>query len=150
LGILRYIANSFDKWVKNSNGKLTFATMFTAFLGNMFGSSAYVGVIAGSTTTAKLYDDRGIDRRVLSRNLEGGGTISNPMIPWTDAGVFIARTLGIPTLSYLAFMFYNFVGIIVTFVFGYMSWFFWYTKKAESNVYNNVRQEEADVLNLKI
>src|SRR5699024_12738136 len=72
LGILRYIANSFDKWVKNSNGKLTFATMFTAFLGNMFGSSAYVGVIAGSTTTAKLYDDRGIDRRVISRNSEGG------------------------------------------------------------------------------
>src|SRR5699024_10365579 len=112
LGILRYIANSFDKWVKNSNGKLTFSTMFTAFLGNMFVSSAYVGVIAGSTTTAKLYDDREIDRRVLSRYSVGGGTISNPMIPWTDAGVFIATTLGIPTLSYLPFMFYNFVGII--------------------------------------
>src|SRR5699024_9396914 len=115
--------------------------MFTAFLGNMFGSSAYVGVIAGSTTTAKLYDDRNIDRRDLSRNSEGGGTISNPMIPWTDAGVFIATTLGILTLSYLPFMFYNFVGIIVTSVFEYMSWFFWYTKKAESNVDNNIRQE---------
>lgn len=142
LGILRYIANAFDTWVQNSNGKLTFATMFTAFLGNMFGSSAYVGVIAGSTTTAKLYDDRGIDRRVLSRNSEGGGTISNPMIPWTDAGVFIATTLGIPTLSYLPFMFYNFVGIIVTFVFGYMSWFFWQTKKSEVSDYEELEKTD--------
>lgn len=133
LGILRYVANSFDKWVKNSNGKLTFATMFTAFLGNMFGSSAYVGVIAGSTTTAKLYDDRNIDRRVLSRNSEGGGTVSNPMIPWTDAGVFIATTLGIPTLSYLPFMWYNFIAIFITFIFGYMGWFFWYTKKTDKS-----------------
>lgn len=133
LGILRYIANSFDKWVQDSNGKLTFSTMFTAFLGNLFGSSAYVGVIAGSTTTAKLYDDRGIDRRVLSRNSEGGGTVTNPMIPWTDAGVFLATTLGIPTLSYLPFMWYNFVGVIVTFIFGYMGWFFWDNKKNNKN-----------------
>jgi len=107
--------------------------MFTAFLGNMFGSSAYVGVIAGSTTTAKLYDDRGIDRRVLSRNSEGGGTVSNPMIPWTDAGVFITTTLGIPTLTYLPFMWYNFIAIIITFVFGYMGWFFWQNKKSNKN-----------------
>ncbi|WP_269409436.1 Na+/H+ antiporter NhaC [Lentibacillus daqui] len=141
LGILRQIANIFDKWVKNSNGKLTFSTMFTAFLGNLFGSSAYVGVIAGSTATAKLYDDRGIDRRVLSRNSEGGGTVTNPMIPWTDAGVFLTTTLGIPTLTYLPFMWYNFVGVIVTFILGYMGWFFW-DKKNKTNDDNQYQEQK--------
>lgn len=129
LGILRSIAGIFSKWVKDSNGKLTFSTMVTAFFGNLFGSAAYVGVITGTKTTEKLYDDRKIDHRVLSRNSEGGGTVSVPMIPWTDAGVFMAATLGIPTLSYLPFLWYNFIGIIVTFIFGYMGWFFWDKKK---------------------
>src|SRR5699024_7263333 len=70
LGILRIIANLFSGWVKESTGKLTFSTMATAFFGNLFGSAAYVGVITGSKTTEKMYDDRNIDRRVLSRNSE--------------------------------------------------------------------------------
>jgi len=135
LGILRIIANLFSGWVKESTGKLTFSTMATAFFGNLFGSAAYVGVITGSKTTEKMYDDRNIDRRVLSRNSEGGGTVTVPMIPWTDAGVFMSTTLGISTLSYLPFLWYNFIGIIVTFLYGYMEWFFWKNKthsKAET------------------
>src|SRR5699024_9950362 len=118
----------FSGWVKESTGKLTFSTMATAFFGNLFGSAAYVGVITGSKTTEKMYDDRNIDRRVLSRNSEGGGTVTVPMIPWTDAGVFMSTTLGISTLSYLPFLWYNFIGIIVTFLYGYMGWFFWKNK----------------------
>ncbi len=128
LGILRAISNLFSGWVKESTGKLTFSTMATAFFGNLFGSAAYVGVITGSKTTEKLYDDRNIDHRVLSRNSEGGGTVTVPMIPWTDAGVFMATTLGISTISYLPFLWYNFVGIIVTLFYGYMGWYFWKNK----------------------
>ncbi|WP_085522701.1 Na+/H+ antiporter NhaC [Tuberibacillus sp. Marseille-P3662] len=129
LGILQALSNLFDGWVKESTGKLTFSTMATAFFGNLFGSAAYVGVITGSKTTEKLYDDRNIDHRVLSRNSEGGGTVTVPMIPWSDAGVFMATTLGISTISYLPFLWYNFVGIIVTFLYGYMGWYFWKNKE---------------------
>lgn len=134
LGVLRAIANLFGNWVKNSSGKLTFSTMVTAFFGNLFGSSAYVGVITGSKTTEKLYDDRNIDHRVLSRNSEGGGTVTVPMVPWSDAGVFMATTLGISTFSYLPFMWFNFVGIIVTLLYGYMGWFFWKSDNKKSHI----------------
>ncbi len=125
LGILRAIADLFTGWVKDSTGKLTFSTVITAFFGNLFGSAAYVGVITGSKTTEQLYEDRNVDRRVLSRNSEGGGTVTVPMIPWTDAGVFMATTLGISTVSYLPFLWYNFIVVIITLLYGYMGWFFW-------------------------
>ena len=37
----------------------------------------------------------------LSRVLEDSVTIVEPLMPWTVSGIFMATTLGVPTLSYL-------------------------------------------------
>lgn len=126
IGVLQAISNGFLRWANNP-GRLTVSTMLGGFFGNFFGGAAYVSLITASTITEKNYDQQGIDRRVLSRNVEAGGTITTPMVPWTDGGVFMATTLGVSTLGYLPFLWYHMLVLIITVVYGYANIAIWRT-----------------------
>ena len=55
----------------------------------------------------------------LSRTLEAAGTITSPLIPWNVCGAFMTVTLGVPTLLYLPFCFFNYITPLVVIVFAY-------------------------------
>lgn len=129
VGILQAISNGFLRWANNS-GRLTLSTMLGGFFGNFFGGAAYVSLITASTITEKNYDDQGVDRRVLSRNAEAGGTITTPMVPWTDGGVFMATTLGVSTLTYLPFLWYHMLVLALALFYGYANIAIWRTSPA--------------------
>lgn len=46
------------------------------------------------------YRDRNLAPQNLSRTLEDSITITEPLMPWTVSAVFMATTLGVPTLQY--------------------------------------------------
>lgn len=129
IGVLKSIGNYLAKWATNP-GKLTITTMIGGVLGNVFGA-AYVSLITASKMTGENYDRMNLDRRVLSRNTEAGGTITTPMIPWSDGGVFMAAALGVSTLSYLPFLWFNFLVIIISIVYGFTGRFMWRTDEQE-------------------
>lgn len=140
VGILKTISNGFLRWANNP-GRLTVSTMLGGFFGNFFGGAAYVSLITASTITGKNYDDQGVDRRVLSRNAEAGGTITTPMVPWTDGGVFMATTLGVSTMSYLPFLWYHMLVIVISIFYGYANIAIWRTQpKSEVQDNANARQ----------
>jgi len=126
-GLLQVISNGFLRWADDA-GKLTSSTVLGGIFGNVFGGAAYVSLITASTITRKNYDDQGVDRRVLSRNTEAGGTVVTPMVPWSDGGVFMAATLGVSTLSYLPFLWYNFLVLLIALLFGYLNIKVWRVK----------------------
>jgi NhaC family Na+:H+ antiporter len=121
-GVLTAIANGLQKWA-NSLAKLSLSTIFAGFLGNVFGGAAYVSLITASAITGKNYDKMGVDRRLLSRNTEAGGTITTPMVPWTDGGVFMATTLGVSTIAYLPYLWFHFLVLFISILYGYANWF---------------------------
>lgn len=127
-GILRAICVKMLSWANNS-GRITLSTIISGFFGNFFGGAAYVSVITASKITEESYEAHHIDRRILSRNTEAGGTLTTPMVPWSDGGVFMATTLGVSTLSYLPFLWFNFLAIIITLIYGFTNKFIWYTKQ---------------------
>jgi NhaC family Na+:H+ antiporter len=121
-GVLTTISNGLQRWA-HSLGRLGLSTLFAGFLGNFLGGAAYVSLITASTITGKNYDELGVDRRVLSRNTEAGGTITTPMIPWTDGGVFMATTLGVSTAAYLPFLWYHMLVLLISALYCYTGWF---------------------------
>lgn len=123
-GILKVTGERLLRWADNA-GRLTVSTVLAGFFGNLFGGAAYVSLITGSTLTEKRYLSLGIDRRVLSRNTEAGGTVTTPMVPWTDGGVFMASTLGVGTLQYLPFLWYNLLVVILAVAFAYAGFAIW-------------------------
>ncbi|OON92348.1 MAG: sodium:proton antiporter [Epulopiscium sp. Nele67-Bin002] len=46
------------------------------------------------------FDEKGIDRRVLSRIAEDTGTVLEVLMPWTPSGLFFITTLGVPASEY--------------------------------------------------
>jgi NhaC family Na+:H+ antiporter len=46
------------------------------------------------------YRERGLAPENLSRSLEDSVTITEPLMPWTVSAIFMATTLGVPTLAY--------------------------------------------------
>src|SRR5690606_8565764 len=111
-------------------GNATFATIISGFFGNFFGGAAYVSLITASKITEDNYDRLRIDRRVLSRNTEAGGTLTTPMVPWSDGGVFMAAALGVSTLSYLPLLWFNVITSIICLSYGSRNKFSWYTDPA--------------------
>ncbi len=47
------------------------------------------------------YRERGLAPENLSRSLEDSVTILEPLMPWTVSAIFMATTLGVPTLEYM-------------------------------------------------
>ncbi|PIC86188.1 Na+/H+ antiporter NhaC [Sporosarcina sp. P20a] len=129
IGVLRAVGNYLGKWANNP-GKATVTTMLAGLLGNAFGG-AYVSLITATKITGDNYDKLNIDRRVLSRNSEAGGTVTTAMVPWSDGGVFMAAALGVSTMSYLPFLWFNFLVIIISLIYGFTGKFIWRTQPGE-------------------
>lgn len=47
----------------------------------------------------KPYAERDLAPQYLSRTIEDSVTVTEPLMPWTVSGVFMASTLGVPTLA---------------------------------------------------
>jgi|SRR5690625_59421 len=133
IGILRVICIKMLTWA-NDAGKTTLTTILAGFFGNFFGGAAYVSLITASKITEENYDRLNIDRRVLSRNTEAGGTVTTPMVPWSDGGVFMAATLGVSTMAYLPFLWFNFLVVAISIMYGFTNTFIWYTKPQDKDV----------------
>ena len=61
---------------------------------------------------SKSYIKRGLQPKNLSRTLEDSATVTEPIVPWTAAGVYMATTLGVPTLQYLPWAILCYTGVI--------------------------------------
>ncbi|MCP3028760.1 Na+/H+ antiporter NhaC [Halobacillus sp. A5] len=130
VGVLTVIMNAFVEKIKNA-GSLSVSTLMAGLFTNIFGCAMYVSLILTPKLMERSYDRLHIDRRVLSRNTEVGGTMTSGMVPWSDNGIFMAGILGVSTLSYLPFMWMSFVSIALVIIYGYTGKFIWYTSSEE-------------------
>ena len=57
--------------------------------------------------------------RRTCRVVEDSGTLTSPLVPWNTCGVYMASTLGIATLAYLPFAFFNLINPLVSIFYGF-------------------------------
>ena len=105
-GQLAAIVNVILKRVKTATGLVT-ATIFTCFLSNATMPEQYISVVIPGRMYAPAYRDRGYHPKMLSSTLEAGGTISGALIPWNTCGAYMTKVLGVSTLQYLPFAYFN-------------------------------------------
>ena len=79
----------------------------TALVTNVLAADQYMGVSIPGRLFQGAYAQRGVHRLNLSRNLEDGGTLTSALVPWNTCGAYMAATLGVGTLAYLPFCFFN-------------------------------------------
>lgn len=124
VGVLQVLTQKIDRFI-HGPGSISVATIVTGFFGNLFGSAMYVSLILTPKIMSQKIDEMKYDRRVLSRNAEFGGTLTSGMVPWSDNGIFMAGLLGVPTLTYLPYMWLAFACIGISILYGYMNKCMW-------------------------
>ena len=64
---------------------------------------------------------RGLAPVFLSRVIGDSAIVTSPLVPWNSCGAYMAATLGVPTLGYVGYCFFNFLNPIVTIVFSFFA-----------------------------
>ena len=62
---------------------------------------------------------RGIAPRMLSRAVEDSGTVTSPLVPWNSCGAYMAGVLGVATVAYLPFGFFNLLSPVISLIYGF-------------------------------
>jgi NhaC family Na+:H+ antiporter len=89
-------------------------TIVSGLLGNMAMGEAYISIILNCQLFKGAYQEKGVDRAVLSRSVEEGSTLTAGLIPWTTAGTFYTATLGIATLDYAPYALLNLLNPLIS------------------------------------
>lgn len=112
-GLLKRISDSIIKRAR-STGSLVASTVFTAIFFNITASDQYMAIVVPGRMFAHTYRERGYKAELLSRTLEDGGTVTSVLVPWNTGGATQARVLGVPTLTYLPFCFFNLISPLMS------------------------------------
>jgi NhaC family Na+:H+ antiporter len=66
------------------------------------------------------FERRGLAPQVLSRAVEDSGTVTSVLVPWNTCGAYISGVLGVSTISYMPYCFFNFLSPILDVAFGFI------------------------------
>ena len=105
----------------HDTGTLIATTIATCAGANIITSDQYISVVLPGRMYKLEYQSRKLDPRVLSRTLEDAGTITSPLIPWNTCGAYMSATLGVATIAYLPFCFFNIINPFVALIYGFLN-----------------------------
>lgn len=91
----------------NNSAKLITAVLCACIGVNIFVGEQFLSIILPGRAFKQTFNNGGLASSALGRVLEDGGTVLNYLVPWGVGGVFIANTLGVPTMQYLPFVFFS-------------------------------------------
>ena len=117
-GILERLVRGLVSSAKSVGGLIA-TTLITCFGVNVFAADQYIAIVLPGRMFADAYQQRGLHMKNLSRTLEDSATITSPLIPWNTCGAYMAATLGVTTLAYLPFCFFNLINPFIAAGYGY-------------------------------
>lgn len=118
VGLLRRITEPLVKKAK-STGALVATTAGSCAFVNVTASDQYLAIVVPGRMFAQTYRDRGLAPENLSRTLEDSGTVTSVLVPWNTCGATQTGVLGVATLTYLPYCFFNIISPFMTIFFAY-------------------------------
>jgi len=119
-GLLRRITDEIVKFAK-STGSLVTSTVATCIFFNITASDQYISIVVPGKMFAKTYNKMNIKPELLSRTLEDAGTVTSVLVPWNTCGATQSRVLGVATMDYLPYAFFNLISPIMTILVAYLN-----------------------------
>jgi NhaC family Na+:H+ antiporter len=101
-----------------STGRLFAAVIFTCIGLNIVAGDQYVSIVMPSRIYRLEFARRGIAPRMLSRAVEDAGTVTSPLVPWNSCGAYMSGVLGVATIAYLPYCFFNLLSPLISLIYG--------------------------------
>jgi NhaC family Na+:H+ antiporter len=102
-----------------TTGKLYLSVFCTAVGLNIAAGDQYIALVLPSRIFRVEFGKRGLAPQNLSRLAADSGTVTSPLVPWNSCGAFMGAVLGVPTLLYLPFAFFNIVSPALSVLYGF-------------------------------
>lgn len=112
-GMLGKIADSILLLVRGA-GSLVGATIGTCIVFNMTAGDQYLAIVVPGRMFKSAYKKFGLHPKNLSRALEDSGTVTSVLVPWNSGGAYNAGVLGVSTLTYLPYCFFNILSPVIS------------------------------------
>lgn len=101
---------------------LVASTVGSGILLNLVTSDQYISIIISASMYKDVYKDNNYAPELLSRSTEDSATVTSVLIPWNTCGMTQATVLGIPTLTYLPYCFFNYISPIMSCIVAMIGW----------------------------
>ncbi|WP_281689397.1 Na+/H+ antiporter NhaC family protein [Pseudonocardia thermophila] len=101
-----------------STGRLFLTVFVCAFGLNVVAGDQYIALVLPARVFRVEFARRGLAPTNLSRLAADSGTVTSPLVPWNSCGAFMAAVLGVPTLAYLPFCFFNIASPVLSVGYG--------------------------------
>ena len=109
------------RWAKGT-ASLVASTVGTAFFCNVALADQYLSIMLSSQMFKDTYLKRGYESRLLSRSCEDGATVTSVLIPWNTCGLTQSTVLGVATVTYLPYCFFNILSPITSIIVAAIGW----------------------------
>jgi len=114
-GFLEKITGTIIRYARSVTSLIA-GTIASSIFMNITASDQYIAIVVPGRMFAETYRKRGLKPEVLSRTLEDGGTLTSVLVPWNTCGATQARVLGVPTIAYAPYAFFNYINPVIAII----------------------------------
>ncbi|MGC6489748.1 MAG: Na+/H+ antiporter NhaC [Flavobacteriales bacterium] len=118
-GFLKTISQSIIQYAKNT-GSVVATTVSTCLFLNLTASDQYLSIVVPGRMYANTFKKKNLAPENLSRTLEDSATVTSVLVPWNTCGATQSAILGVATMSYLPYCFFNILSPLMTLAFAYL------------------------------
>ena len=120
-GQLRDLMRLVLRFVKGT-ASLVASTVGTSLFCNIALADQYLSIMLASSMFKDTYRERGYEPRLLSRSCEDSATVTSVLVPWNTCGLTQSTVLGVATLTYLPYCFFNYLSPLTSIIIAATGW----------------------------
>ena len=120
-GMISSITGVILRWVR-TRLSLVSSTVGTGLFLNLTTGDQFISIVLTADMFREVYDKEGYEPRLLSRTTEDAVTVTSVLVPWNTCGMTQATVLGVPTLTYLPYCFFNIISPLMTILVAALGW----------------------------
>lgn len=130
-GMVRGITQMFVRMIRG-RVSLVASTVCSGLMFNLAVADQYICVLLTGNMFKKIYDRQQYERRLLSRTTEDSVTVTSVLVPWNTCGMTQSTVLGVPTLTYLPYCFFNLISPLMSICVAALGYKIWRTTNSIS------------------
>lgn len=117
-GMLASITDALTRRLRTARSTVT-ATVASGLALNSCTGDQYLSIIISANIYKQMYHRNGLESRLLSRTVEDSVSVTSVLVPWNSCGLTQSAVLGVGTLAYLPYCFFNYISPLMSL---FMAW----------------------------
>ncbi len=101
---------------------LVASTVGTCLFLNVTTGDQFISIVLAANMYRDAYRRKGLESRLLSRTTEDTATVTSVLVPWNTCGMTQSTVLGVATLTYLPYCFFNYISPLMTLLVAAIGW----------------------------